>query len=636
MKGDFTRLTYDPVKHYSSVRLQQGRVLLDADWNEELDILTHRIETEAIDVIGACGVPKHHPGFALSTDTSTVSANDQARLIAKGVWPLKAGDFLIGAGRAYVDGILCENDQLITFTSQDDLPGVQPIQAGGTYVAYLDVWQRHLTALEDPAIREVALGGPDTTTRTKTVWQVKLLPAGEDGSNVSCADETQWPAASTGKVSARTEPVPPEDDPCIVPPGAGYRRLENQLYRIEIHRGSDETGGPTFKWSRDNGSIVVAVEEFNANGDAKQVQVKSLGRDDVLGLHKFDWVEVSDDASELSGQHGTLAQILDIDTEHRVLILDTSISGYDLNGHAKVRRWDSAGELTVEVAADNDGYLKIEDGVEIKFDMQHFNVGDYWLIPARTVPGQYGDIEWPRDSGNNPIALLPLGIQHHYCKLGILTVTGAEENVDITQIEDCRQIFPPLTELPVGGECCCTVSVGDGVHSQGDYTDIQTAIDALPQDGGQVCIQSGVYTLEQTVVLRSKQNVTLMGCGDRSVVIGPTNGPVFLIEGGQNIEVNSLSIRGQAEPAAILARKISELRILNCTVINRGRKEARALAAFGNALPAIAVVGGLVVEIKHNRIGGLPAIVALARGLQIEDNLLRYGGIWIRSSSGDV
>ena len=36
MKGDFSRLTFDPTKHFSGVRMQQGRVQLDADWNEQL------------------------------------------------------------------------------------------------------------------------------------------------------------------------------------------------------------------------------------------------------------------------------------------------------------------------------------------------------------------------------------------------------------------------------------------------------------------------------------------------------------------------------------------------------------------------------------------------------------------------
>ena len=530
MKGDFSRSTFNARKHYSGVRLQQGRVLVDADWNEELDLFLHRVETETVDVIGACGAPKHAAGFALSTDTTTLSAADQAGLNALGVLPLKSGDFLIGAGRYYVDGSLCENDEVVTFTSQPDLPGVQPIGASGVYVAYLDVWQRLITALEDPSIREVALGGPDTATRSKTIWQVKLLPVGEQGSEVACADEVTWPPASTGQLRARTEPNPPTTDPCVVPPGAGYRRLENQLYRIEIQRGSDDASGPTFKWSRDNGSIVVAVEEFAVTGDNKQVKVKSLGRDQVLGLHKGDWVEVLDDATELNQQPGTLAKIDDIDTEHRVLSLNTAITGYDLNGHAKVRRWDSAGEVKVEVPLTNDGYLKIEDGVEIKFDLGHFNTGDYWLIPARTVPGQFGDIEWPRDTANDPLPQPALGIQHHYCKIGIVTF----DKETITNIQDCRPIFPPLTELPLGGACCCTVSVGDGLHSQGDYTDIQTAIDALPEDGGTVCVLAGDYTIANSIVLRGRSHITISGCGSRTRLIGGSTAPIFVIEGGDD------------------------------------------------------------------------------------------------------
>ncbi|HMQ56354.1 MAG TPA: DUF6519 domain-containing protein, partial [Anaerolineae bacterium] len=34
MKGDFTRSTFRSEHHYSSVRMQQGRVQLDSDWNE--------------------------------------------------------------------------------------------------------------------------------------------------------------------------------------------------------------------------------------------------------------------------------------------------------------------------------------------------------------------------------------------------------------------------------------------------------------------------------------------------------------------------------------------------------------------------------------------------------------------------
>ena len=93
MKGDFSRSTFNARKHYSGVRLQQGRVLVDADWNEELDLFLHRVETETIDVIGGCGAPKHAAGFALSTATTTLSATDQARLKARGVLPFPQAIF---------------------------------------------------------------------------------------------------------------------------------------------------------------------------------------------------------------------------------------------------------------------------------------------------------------------------------------------------------------------------------------------------------------------------------------------------------------------------------------------------------------------------------------------------------------
>src|SRR5918998_1661804 len=37
MRGDFSRRTFKASRHYSSVRLQQGRVLVDADWHEQID-----------------------------------------------------------------------------------------------------------------------------------------------------------------------------------------------------------------------------------------------------------------------------------------------------------------------------------------------------------------------------------------------------------------------------------------------------------------------------------------------------------------------------------------------------------------------------------------------------------------------
>jgi len=91
MKGDFSRKTFDATRHYSGVLMQQGRVQLDADWNEQLGIQRHRDYTEAEDVIGECGAPKHDAGFL--------------------VQPTPDGtDLVLAPGRFYVHGRLCELD----------------------------------------------------------------------------------------------------------------------------------------------------------------------------------------------------------------------------------------------------------------------------------------------------------------------------------------------------------------------------------------------------------------------------------------------------------------------------------------------------------------------------------------------
>jgi hypothetical protein len=48
------------------------------------------------------------------------------------------------------------------------------IAPGTRLVAYLENWERHITAVEDPGIREEALGSSDTSTRTQLLGQVKV------------------------------------------------------------------------------------------------------------------------------------------------------------------------------------------------------------------------------------------------------------------------------------------------------------------------------------------------------------------------------------------------------------------------------------------------------------------------------
>lgn len=450
MKGDFTRFTYDQTKHYRAVLMQQGRVPLDADWNEQADIVEHRIDTEAGDLIGPCGGPMHHDGFHVVATIAGLNAEEQARTENQNPPALAGkGDFYISGGRYYVDGILCENGKIITLQSQPPAPPDVPtslvipqsITQSGVYLAYLDVWSRHITALEDKHIREVALGGPDTATRVKTMAQVKWLRVGNAGANINCLSDvpawTELIAPPTARLRARSQPDAASKAPCIIKPGAGYRRLENQLYRVEIHT-PGAVGTATFVWSRDNGAI--ATSWVGQNGD--DLTVGTIGRDEVLRFATDQWIELIDDNCEVWGRPGTLVQVLKAEGQIVTIKPGTatgSVSRDDFPVNPRIRRWDGVGK--VSIPATNNGYLSLEDGVEIHFQAgATHKTGDYWLIPARTA---LGDIEWPVDNTGDPLPQPPLGVEHHYCRLAVLDFDGNS----FTNIVDCRNLFPPVTEL---------------------------------------------------------------------------------------------------------------------------------------------------------------------------------------------
>ncbi len=636
MKGDFSRSTFRPLNHYRGVLMQQGRVQLDADWNENLEVLLHRIETETLDVIGQCGVPIHNAAFGVVTDFTTLSPEEQALLTDLDLDDLAAGDFYLTRGRAYVDGILVENEQTLPFSHQPYvLPSAEAIGDPGIYLLYLDVWLRHITAIEDPDIREIALGGPDTATRAQIVWQARLAKAGEVGDTVTCADDlAPWPGPSTGKLQARTHPEDLPEDPCVVPPGAGYKRLENQLYRVEIHEVDPGTGAATFKWSRDNGSIAVPISEFGVDGSDDKIRTTSLGRDDVLGLHEQDWVEVLDDATELAGLPGKLVKIDKIDPDN-ILTLSEDVTGFDLAGHPKVRRWDCDDAQDVTVPGTNDGYLPLEGGVEIKFELGQFRTGDYWLIPARTVPGQYGDIQWLQD-GSDPAALLPFGILHHYCKLAVITAEMVGDSITITDVEDCRHKFPPLTELPEGGECCCSVTVG----ANGDYPDIPSALAARPPEAKEwhVCVKEGEHAVADTVLVTGLKGLTISGCGRQTHLIGPAGKAVFAFSEVMNVQLDGLWIDASSPQGAILFAESSGVVVSNCLALNRAVPVGAAPASlavgvsqpgYGQPLPLIVVDACQEVEIRDNQLLGLPAVLADGKQISVLRNRIMGGGVQI-------
>src|SRR5215211_7690758 len=633
MKGDFTSFRNGHHKGYTGVLRQQGRVDLDADWNEYVGIQEHLRRTIEKDVIGACGVPRHGGGFAVGLGAG-------------------GGDLTISPGRIYVDGILCELEGESSYLGQPNYPGrpaLNPVD-GRTDLIYLDVWQRHVTAVEDPAIREKALGGPDTTTRLQTVWQVKVL---EGVGEVGCADEIQgWPPApGTGRLSTQEKTAAAPEDPCLIAPGGGYRGLENRLYRVEIHRGSEPAGPPTFKWSRDNGSVVFPIEEF-VSGEPTKVIVSRLGRDQVLALREGDWVEVAGDDPELDGEPGLLTRIEEIDRARRELTLAGDVSSVAGQEHPKVRRWDQT-ETDDTTGLDEgarpireDEWLDLEDGAQICFKPgETYKSGDYWVFTARTATGKVERL----------VEAEPRGVDHHYCRLALVTWSEGADGTVAAEVQDCRKEFPPLIELPTGGASCCTVTVGDGVRSKGNFTDIQAAVDAV-QGPGRVCILPGEYRLAKPVVIRGR-GLVVSGCGIQTRIVGPEDGPAFQIEDSLGIWLRSLYIESRSGPGAIVVTDSNLVYVKDCFVSRRQlfpeapeRVDVRRLIATeriprarlpqddGETGPALTVSGGSHVVVADNYfLAGRPSLSIQAQDVRIARSVIRgAGGVWIRDGSSEV
>jgi Family of unknown function (DUF6519)/PASTA domain len=469
MHGDFSRRTFDAADRYRAVLLQQGRVVLDSDLNEQAEITTHHDEARLRDLVGRSGGPapaSDAPGpFALVGPSST--AADGWRFNAE-AW----ADLRLTGGTYYVDGVLVEGldppaggyrlaDQpflpAVTVDGVQD-PGLPEPADDGRYAAYLDVWQRQVTFDEDPSLLESALGGPDTTTRSQTVWQVRLFPA---GAGVRCSDLHTQAAEPRDPRRMAAELAPPDAtaDPCEISAVGGYQRLENQLYRVQVHDAPDPVSATapdgTVLWSRDNGCVVAGIGAL-AVVDATDavLTLDRLGRDDESSLGAGRLVEVTSRDRELRGLPGFLADTGTPDGfDLPVTWRGTGPASLAAVGGVPIaRRWDG-GPLPITPAA-----TLLEGGVRVRFPAGgEARTGDYWQIPARTVRLAYGltqvsgAIEWPPRIGDD-VEQPPAGPEHHVSPLGILERAGGLWSLE----SDCRLLFPALTDLvtidEVGGD----------------------------------------------------------------------------------------------------------------------------------------------------------------------------------------
>lgn len=610
MSGDYSRKTFDPKRDFSGVLMQQGRVQLDADWNELVAIVSRRLRAETIDIIGRGTVPKETPdGFKIE---------------------MAGGALTIGRGRIYVDGLLAENHGreplefdpvlaeqrgtlAVPVDEQPYFPNVASVapapREGGPYLVYLDVWQREVTHLENPDLMEKAVG-VDTTTRLQTVWQVRVL--GNVGGNAGCdtpdAQVPGWPEIirpSDGRLSTGAVGGASETDPCLIPPTGGYRGLENRLYRVEIHDGGI-SGKATFKWSRDNASIATSVTAIPA---LDKLTVARIGRDANLRFKVGDWMEITDDWLEFAQQPGLIRQIKDVDEATQILTLTSALSAgtfptdgqgnTDLQRHTRIKRWDQQGKVTdakgkllVDLdATGSTGLIPVpasgtsivlEDGAQITFDTPAdgtYRVGDFWNFAARTVDASVEKLD------QSP----PRGIHHHFCRLAMVTFPNT--------VIDCRHLWPP--DFGDAG-CECSVCVTAESHNQGTLT-IQQAIDQVKTIGGTVCLGVGIYSLrEKPLTIMGAKSLCVRGQGSQTILTYVGSGPAILIESSTDVTMEKLALltatRAQSTNPSVAVHNSSAVTLQRNAIVRAGASEVPTAAiGLGGILVGVLIRENLLV-----------------------------------------
>lgn len=430
MRNDATRLRIDAKekRRARAVVSRQGQVLLDTDFDQQAIALLGRIETEAADVFDSAGrlvYPAGTTGFQISA-----SGN--------------AGNFDIGAGHGYLDGWLIENPAVAKLSTQPH-PRNPADTVTPPAIIGLKTLVRFIDPVEDPALADVALGDARASGRALVDWQIFPLsgvPAGTDcASALALPDWMSLAAPSAGKMSVIKQAAGPSTDPCSLTPGGGYTRLENLLYRVEVHSGAvrsdfPSVDGPRFaiqqlkvKFSRTNASLMARVTLVA--GSEITVEPASLDSRAWFAPGAYaEIVNVHDDVEPRPALANQRLFRVATATDDKI-VLDTApgnvtATGIATDGKWFLRLWDAfpnGDGLATVSGGPNSQVIDLGDGLSIQFHDANatFRRGDYWTFAARAD----GSVAWPETVPGTPDRMVPHGPETRYTVLAAVSGTAA-------------------------------------------------------------------------------------------------------------------------------------------------------------------------------------------------------------------
>ncbi|TDN90915.1 DUF6519 domain-containing protein [Microbacterium sp. BK668] len=559
MATDVTRLSFDRARAYRGVVLQQGRVSLEAEANEQRTIDTEEQRAQVIDIVGPTGTPDD--GYAVSAGTGF--------------------ELTIGPGTMYVGGWRVELDEKVGDYHQPDWldRGRGWRETGREHVA-LVVQETDVTAVEDPALHEVALGGPDGAGRTRLLQRiVRTETDASTCAGAMAADRRRWlrqglrhdPETAALLSDSRllvtwdAEPVPP--NPCEPTSTGGYLGAENQLLRVQLTRvGRD--GRFDLLWGYDDASFL-----YRVTPDAGANPVLTLDRSPVDDFHRpragqavqvlraTAQLESTDGKVEgyvaaLGGEVGVLTAPYDPDLKTVTFPapLPADYTDPDETPQLYLRVWEeqiTGAEPGQPIALGTTGVqvtITANAGGELHLD-------DFWCIgvrpstPTAVYPARLLRTPQPPDGPRQWVA-----------PLAVIEWRGRNE-LDV--LEDCRNPFQPLTELDDSG--CCTIEVRPSHAADGT---LQARIDRAVAgrrvdergDRVTVCFAPGRYELQRPLILTERHSNLTLRNGNEAAVLTVREGReeafghgMVILADADNVTIAGLEFELPQIPA-VLAR----------------------------------------------------------------------------------
>lgn len=640
MKGDFSKRYSVRDKNFRGVLHQQGRVLLDADWNDQTAIDNEWQATAAQDAFGP-GIAAVPADMSGGFEVIGVNVSDGKVTVT------------LSPGRVWADGLLLtlgeETALKATYLYRpDEDTGTLEPEEGERDAVVLEVWQESFSGFQmsdafPDSILEPALGGPDTTERILTSMALRLfrLSGGEACETIrrKLVDEFQ----DRGTLSVTLSENYPPEGVCPVIEKGGYTGLEHSLFRIEIARVND-LGVAMFKWSRFNGGLV-GRGDVTVEGGTTTITItanRQVIERSKTGEFYLEVVEWSDMLGRWETTYG--ASVTREGDTLTVTDIKYDQDSWSPSGNVFFRLWDGIASVSEYVTASGDTDRELIDGIHLDFNppgSDVYTAGDYWTFAVRA-----GGIE-------NGTELLidapPEGIQCHRVALAEI-VWPFNGNVDV----DCRECFPALTGIRADD-----VGFDNHVCQMPDVNTVQDALDVLcrrlegictfapkPGQGWEnilnglgenqdvhICFSTGQYPLDESYSFNNLGHVKISGSGAGTQLIASNSEAVFMFNNCESVTIQNLAAISGAGNREALNGTLTFHDCHNVTVENLSlkcsagsRKDAACITIKNAEADASLARGKGLVRIRHCdlSIGHLQIGILLVNvtRAQVEDNFL--------------